>query len=508
MPQSPAAGPTSVGLPMPERALRQAPAGRESSPGFAAFLGSADSPATAGADPASGVSLAPGVGRAEGARPDGGRHGPEIHAALSDALRAGDGGGVEAVKADAAPQGPPAPEKGTPDAGASMPAAIAGTAPAAAGAGTAAEVPQTQPPARGKAGEDESGAEASSKEASAKEVDKVTDKAVPEPPRRDAAIAPFPSLHRVDGPGDSAGGHAAGQAAALVGPAPSPAAVPTAPDGAPQAPATDKAPAIPSARLRLDSAGNPAAAPGQAGDASVAAAPQGKGSASPGFGPDGAATSARQAEMPAATSNPTAKDAAPIALAPGAMQEFRPLPKPLAQGPAAPGAEAGVPALAPLAVAAAPGAEGASAALAASGPDAGRIPIAGLAVEIAARALEGKRRFDVRLDPPELGRIDIRLDFGRDGQVTSRLVVERAETLDLLRRDAQGLQQTLQSAGLRTDGGGLQFSLRDQSGGFRQEAGSAPNLLIIPDADVAVHEAVRRGYGVLRGLGIGVDISV
>lgn len=138
------------------------------------------------------------------------------------------------------------------------------------------------------------------------------------------------------------------------------------------------------------------------------------------------------------------------------------------------------------------------------------VPIEGLAVEIATRALEGKRRFDIRLDPPELGRIDVRLDVGRDGQVTSRLVVERAETLDLLRRDAGSLERALQSTGLRTDDGGMQFSLRDQSGGryAGRDDRPSPNMLIVPDEGVAVREAVRRGYGVLRGLGRGVDIRV
>jgi hypothetical protein len=172
--------------------------------------------------------------------------------------------------------------------------------------------------------------------------------------------------------------------------------------------------------------------------------------------------------------------------------------------------DAATAALGPL-TGAAPGLQGGAAASAS--PNAAGVPgvpIAGIAVEIATRATEGKRHFEVRLDPPELGRIDVRLDIGRDGQVTSRLVVERAETLDLLRRDSQSLQQALQSAGLRTDGGGLQFSLRDQPGGqaFPPQAASPPKLLIVPDADVAVHEAVRRGYGILRGLGRGLDIRV
>ena len=70
-------------------------------------------------------------------------------------------------------------------------------------------------------------------------------------------------------------------------------------------------------------------------------------------------------------------------------------------------------------------------------PQAGpTVPVAGLAVEIAAQMRAGKNRFEIRLDPPELGRIDVRLDVDKDGNVTSRLMVERSDTLDLLRRDA------------------------------------------------------------------------
>ncbi|MPZ41010.1 MAG: hypothetical protein GEU95_23785 [Rhizobiales bacterium] len=55
------------------------------------------------------------------------------------------------------------------------------------------------------------------------------------------------------------------------------------------------------------------------------------------------------------------------------------------------------------------------------------MPLESIAVEIAARAQNGRNRFEIRLDPPELGRIDVRLDIDRSGQVTSRLVVERVD---------------------------------------------------------------------------------
>jgi len=144
-------------------------------------------------------------------------------------------------------------------------------------------------------------------------------------------------------------------------------------------------------------------------------------------------------------------------------------------------------------------------------PDAA-VPVAGLAVEIAARAQAGRSRFEIRLDPPELGRIDVRLDVDRDGHVTSRLVVERAETLDALRRDAGELERALQQAGLKTSDNGLQFALRDQTQNFagRGDGGAMPNTArpIVPEADLVPAESVPSGYGRLARSGTGIDIRV
>ena len=135
------------------------------------------------------------------------------------------------------------------------------------------------------------------------------------------------------------------------------------------------------------------------------------------------------------------------------------------------------------------------------------VPIAGVAVEIVSRAQDGLRRFEIRLDPPELGRIDVRLDVDNGGNVTSRLTVERAETLDLLRRDAPQLERALQHAGLNTEGG-LQFSLRDQNFANRDQTPRNAPTFIVPDDEPAAAEAARRGYGRLLGLGGGIDIRV
>jgi flagellar hook-length control protein FliK len=145
----------------------------------------------------------------------------------------------------------------------------------------------------------------------------------------------------------------------------------------------------------------------------------------------------------------------------------------------------------------------------ASAENATAVPLAGLAVEISARARAGAQRFEIRLDPPELGRIDVRLDVHRDGRVTSHLIVDRAETLDLLRRDALDLERALQQAGLRTSDQSLQFSLRDQSftgreGGAETEGRAA---LIVADELEATLDASPVYANGLR-LGGGLDIRV
>lgn len=143
------------------------------------------------------------------------------------------------------------------------------------------------------------------------------------------------------------------------------------------------------------------------------------------------------------------------------------------------------------------------------GPQAVAIPLSDIAVEIAGKALAGKNRFDIRLDPPELGRIEVRLDVDRDGNVTSRLTVDRADTLSLLQRDASGLERALQDAGLKTTENGLQFSLRDQSMGQQQASGNADTAqLVVKDEGLPTIDLIPQTYGRLAGQGSGLDIRV
>ena len=99
-----------------------------------------------------------------------------------------------------------------------------------------------------------------------------------------------------------------------------------------------------------------------------------------------------------------------------------------------------------------------------------------LAFEMVRQAGNGKSRFQIRLDPPELGRIDVHMHVDNAGNVSARMTVDKAETLDLLQRDQSSLEKALAQAGLDGNKPSLEFSLRQNpfarpDGGQQQPGG-------------------------------------
>ncbi len=104
------------------------------------------------------------------------------------------------------------------------------------------------------------------------------------------------------------------------------------------------------------------------------------------------------------------------------------------------------------------------------------VPVNTLAFHVARQFDNGVNRFQIKLDPPELGRLDVKMEMNADGGVKLHLTVERPEALDFLQRDARALEKALADAGLETDGDSLSFSLEDQDGQFSNgEDSDAPH---------------------------------
>ncbi|MCE1237666.1 MAG: flagellar hook-length control protein FliK [Hyphomicrobiales bacterium] len=132
---------------------------------------------------------------------------------------------------------------------------------------------------------------------------------------------------------------------------------------------------------------------------------------------------------------------------------------------------------------------------------------------VARRIHQGGSRFTVRLDPAELGSVDVRVDVARDGSVAARLVVERSDTLDMMLRDQKSLERALSSAGLDVSSGGLQFSMRgDGQNGSQGDDGSqsgrstAPVAAIDDEAPAVSQDVATAAYRVARAGGLDLRI--
>jgi hypothetical protein len=84
-----------------------------------------------------------------------------------------------------------------------------------------------------------------------------------------------------------------------------------------------------------------------------------------------------------------------------------------------------------------------------------------IAYEFARNVQNGATRFQIRLDPPEMGRIDVKMEIDKSGALSARLTVERPDTLDLLQRDVRALERALAQAGLDSNKTNLEFALKE-----------------------------------------------
>ncbi len=76
---------------------------------------------------------------------------------------------------------------------------------------------------------------------------------------------------------------------------------------------------------------------------------------------------------------------------------------------------------------------------------------------------------EIRLDPLELGKIEVRLQRGDDNSMTAHIIADQASTYALLKDDSAALEKSLRSLGMQMDSSNLQFSLRqDGQNGQKQ----------------------------------------
>ncbi|MGN7999372.1 flagellar hook-length control protein FliK [Sphingomonas sp. 22176] len=123
-----------------------------------------------------------------------------------------------------------------------------------------------------------------------------------------------------------------------------------------------------------------------------------------------------------------------------------------------------------------------------------------LGVEIARKVDAGEDTLRVRMNPAELGRVEVTLAFDDKGRVQATMRAESQHTLELLRQEAPDLGRALDQAGIRSDASSFRFESRDggtSSGGNGQQAsqqqsrGSNQQFHDEPEAQTASYRPVR-----------------
>lgn len=91
---------------------------------------------------------------------------------------------------------------------------------------------------------------------------------------------------------------------------------------------------------------------------------------------------------------------------------------------------------------------------------------------------EGNSEMTLRLDPPELGNVNIRLSFTKDKTVKAHIIAEKPETYMMLQRDGFALERALQNAGLDARSDSISFELAQGGTDFNNngDGGGEKNL--------------------------------
>ncbi|WP_297515840.1 flagellar hook-length control protein FliK, partial [uncultured Caulobacter sp.] len=91
--------------------------------------------------------------------------------------------------------------------------------------------------------------------------------------------------------------------------------------------------------------------------------------------------------------------------------------------------------------------------------------VAALSAEIVKKADGKTTRFDVALTPEGLGKVDVRIEIGRDGVMTAAMKFDTVHAAQELRGKAGELRQALADAGFNVADNGLSFDVSSQNNG-------------------------------------------
>ncbi len=90
-------------------------------------------------------------------------------------------------------------------------------------------------------------------------------------------------------------------------------------------------------------------------------------------------------------------------------------------------------------------------------------------VNITKSAVKGVDTIEIQLKPEDLGKIEVKMQIGKDGKLQAHIVSSRPETAELLQKEMANLQKAFDDAGFQTDENSLNFSFRDEGQTGREQ---------------------------------------
>jgi len=97
-------------------------------------------------------------------------------------------------------------------------------------------------------------------------------------------------------------------------------------------------------------------------------------------------------------------------------------------------------------------------------------PAEQVSVQVQNGIRNGNDKIQIKLSPASLGNVEVKLELSPDKTVQAIVYADKAETLEMLERDARILQKALEEAGLRTNSDSLSFAQRDSGGSANPQA--------------------------------------
>jgi len=81
------------------------------------------------------------------------------------------------------------------------------------------------------------------------------------------------------------------------------------------------------------------------------------------------------------------------------------------------------------------------------------------------QARDGARSIEIRLDPADLGEVNVKLETGKDGRLKAVLSAENRDSFDLLKRESGALESALREAGVELGDDAITFTLNERGPG-------------------------------------------